>query len=114
MGGRRSRVVAAVPEAWRRRRNAMNRSTSLNRKGLLTALGAAGLGLGMTAAAGGARVALAQENSTPTAEATEVGPFEEHLELRKELYAAFTAALATELGAANGDEVDSAIRVAMM
>jgi hypothetical protein len=92
----------------------MDRSYSLNRKGFLTALGAAGLGLGMTAASGGSRVALAQEESTPATEEPEVGPFEEHLELRKELYADFTAALAAELGAASGDEVDGAIRVALM
>jgi len=35
-------------------------------------------------------------------------------EMREELYAEFTAALADELGISNSDEVDAAIRVAMM
>jgi hypothetical protein len=34
--------------------------------------------------------------------------------MREELYAEFTAALADELGVGNSDEVDAAIRVAMM
>ena len=92
----------------------MDRGYAVNRKGFLTALGAAGLGLGVTVASGGARTVLAQEESTPAAGQGEPGPFEEHIEQRKQFYADFTAALATELGVASGDEVDGAIRVALM
>ena len=92
----------------------MDRGYAVNRKGFLTALGAAGLGLGVTVASSGARTALAQEESTPAADQVAAGPFEEHMELRKQFYADFTAALATELGVASGDEVDGAIRVALM
>jgi hypothetical protein len=100
----------------------MNRWNSLDRKGFVTTLGIAGLGLGLiVTAAGGAPGTLAQEASTPAVAqeeaATGEGDVRERLrsgELREELYAEFTAALADELGIGNSDEVDAAIRVAMM
>jgi hypothetical protein len=100
----------------------MNRWHSLDRKGFVSALGTAGLGLGLiAAAAGGVPGALAQDAATPAlaqdeSEAAE-GEVRERLrssEMREELYAEFTAALADELGIGNSDEVDAAIRVAMM
>ena len=100
----------------------MNRWNRLDRKALVTTLGTAGLGLGlMVTAAGGVPGALAQEASTPAVAQEEAAPGEgegqERLplgEIREELYAEFTAALADELGIGNSDEVDAAIRVAMM
>ena len=100
----------------------MNRCISLDRKAFVTMLGTAGLGLGLImAAAGGAPGALAQNASTPALAQDESGSGEggvrERLrsdEMRTELYAEFTAALADELGIGNSDEVDAAIRVAMM
>jgi hypothetical protein len=100
----------------------MNRWQTLDRKGFVTTLGAAGLGLGLiVAAAGGAPGALAQEVSTPALAQDEAGTAESDVrvrlrsgELREELYGEFTAALADELGAGNADEIDAAIRVAMM
>jgi hypothetical protein len=85
----------------------------MNRKDFVTTLGAAGLGLAV--AAGSAPLVRAQEESTP-AEAVEgvSDPFAERLEMRQALYADFTAALAAELGIGSGDEVDAAIRLAMM
>jgi hypothetical protein len=91
----------------------MNRWHALDRKAFMTALGTAGLGLGLIAVtAGGAPVAFAQEES-----ATGDGQVRERLrsgEMQQELYGEFTAALADELGIGNADEVDAAIRVAMM
>jgi hypothetical protein len=100
----------------------MNRWNSLNRKALVTTLATAGLGLGLlVATAGGAPGAFAQISATPAlaqdASGVEEGESRERLrsgEIREELYAEFTAALADELGIANSDEVDAAIRVAMM
>jgi hypothetical protein len=100
----------------------MNRWHSLDRKGFVTALGTAGLGLGLIAAAtGGVPGALAQDAATPALAQDESetgeGEVRERLrsgEKREELYAEFTAALADELGIGNSDEVDAAIRVAMM
>lgn len=100
----------------------MNRRYSLNRKAFVTKLGTAGLGLGLTVAtAGNAPGVLAQEASTPVLaqDESETGESEvrEGLhsgEAREELYAEFTAALADELGINDSDEVDAAIRVAMM
>lgn len=100
----------------------MNRWSSLDRKAFVTMLGTAGLGLGLImAAAGGTPGALAQEAAAPALAQDESGSGEggvrERLrsdEMRTELYAEFTAALADELGIGNADEVDGAIRVAMM
>lgn len=92
----------------------------MNRKVFVKTLGTAGLGL-IAATAGGAPGALAQEASTPTLAQDESAPpdgeVRERLrsgEAREELYAEFTAALADELGISDSDEVDAAIRVAMM
>jgi hypothetical protein len=100
----------------------MNRWHGLDRTALVRTLGTAGLGLGLiVTAAGGVPGALAQEVSTPAVAQEEgalgEGDVRERLrsgEMREELYAEFTAALADELGIANSDEVDAAIRVAMM
>lgn len=100
----------------------MSWQESLNRKAFVTTLGTAGLGLGlMVAAAGGAPNAMAQEASTPALAQDETVPADgeprERLrsgEAREELYAEFTAALADELGIGSSDEVDAAVRVAMM
>jgi hypothetical protein len=100
----------------------MNRGHSLDRKAFLTVLGTAGLGLGLiVATAGDAPGALAQDAGTPARaqDESEAGEVEvrERLrssEMREELYAEFPAALADELGIGNSDEVDAAIRVAMM
>ena len=94
----------------------------LNRKAFVTTLGTAGLGLGLVvAAAGGASGVLAQEVSTPALAQDETAPEESDVQVRlrsgeaqEELYAEFTAALADELGISESDEVDAAIRVAMM
>jgi hypothetical protein len=88
----------------------------------MTVLGTAGLGLGLVAVtAGGAPGAFAQDASTPTVAqeeaATGEGEVRERLrsrEMQQELYGEFTAALADELGIGNADEVDAAIRLAMM
>ncbi len=100
----------------------MNRWNLPDRRAFVTTLGTAGLGLGlMVTAAGGVPGALAQEASTPAVAQEEAPPGEgavqERLplgEIREELYAEFTAALADELGISNSDDVDAAIRVAMM
>jgi hypothetical protein len=94
---------------------------SLDWKGLVTTLGTAGLGLGLIVATASVPAALAQEAATPAlaqdesvveqGEVQERGPSGE---MREELYVEFTAALADELGIGNADEVDAAIRVAMM
>ena len=100
----------------------MNRKYSLDRKTFVSTLGVAGLGLGLiVVTAGNTPNVVAQEVSTPTTaqeESTaEDGEVRDQLrsgEMREELYAEFTAALASELGIGNSDEVDAAIRVAMM
>ena len=99
----------------------MSRWNFLDRKTFMTALGPAGLGLGLIVAAGGLPGAFAQESATlalAQAESeTGEGEVRERLrsgEMREELYAEFTAAFADELGIGNSDEVDAAIRVAMM
>jgi hypothetical protein len=100
----------------------MNWWHSLDRKEFVTALGTAGLALGLiVAATGGVPGALAQDAATPALAQDESetgeGEIRERLrssEMREELYSEFTAALADELGIGNSDEVDAAIRVAMM
>jgi hypothetical protein len=91
----------------------------LNRKAFVTTLGAAGLGLGMAAAGG--RSAMAQERATPAADPAldpsaqhSMGPLDERMQMRTAFYQDFTGALADELGGTNADEVDAAIRKAMM
>jgi hypothetical protein len=98
----------------------MNRWSSLDRKSLVTTLGTAGLGLGLIVAMAGGPSASAQEVSPTLAQdESEAGEGEVRErprwdELREQFYAEFTAALADELGIGNSDEVDAAIRVAMM
>jgi hypothetical protein len=78
----------------------------------VTTLGAAGLGLSMTAASlGGAPAAMAQDDDAASA-AEDVHVEFDRDELRAEFYAAFTAALGDELGIAE-DEVDAGIRTAL-
>jgi hypothetical protein len=85
----------------------------VNRKTFVTTLGAAGFGF--VAAAHQAPLVLAQEESTKDENTDDAEqPFEEALAHRKEVYAQFTADLAKELGVADGDKVDAAIRKAMM
>jgi hypothetical protein len=81
----------------------------LSRKSFVTTLGAAGLGLA-AATAGRAPSAMAQEGDTGPADEM----MEDFGEKRVELYNAFTAALASELNIASADEVDGAIRIAIM
>lgn len=81
----------------------------LSRKSFVTSLGAAGIGLA-AATAGHAPSAMAQESDSEPAE----GMMEDFGAKRVELYNAFTAALATELNVASADEVDGAIRIAIM
>ena len=98
----------------------VNREFFRDRKTLVTTIGAAALGLGLIATASGVTSnVMAQEVATPplAQEAEDGGEVRARMrsgELREELYAEFTAALADELGIGNADEVDAAIRVAMM
>jgi hypothetical protein len=100
----------------------MNWWHSRDRKALVTTLGTVGFGLGLIiTTASGAPGASAQERTMPAMAQDESGSGEGEIrerprldEMREELYAEFTAALADELGISNSDEVDAAIRVAMM
>jgi hypothetical protein len=100
----------------------MNRWHSRGRKALVATLGTVGLGLGLIIATpSGAPGALAQEVTVPTMAQHESGSGEDEVrerlrfeEIREELYKEFTTALADELGISDSDEVDAAIRVAMM
>jgi hypothetical protein len=87
----------------------------LDRKAFVRTLGAAGLGLGMTAA-GGPRPAQAQESSRAAGPGWDrgAGMLDEHWKLLAAFYKDFTASLADELRGTNADEVDAAIRKAMM
>lgn len=88
----------------------------LDRKSFVTKIGVAGLGLGlMVGAIGAAPIARAQDEGTASLPAVAAAPgMGEFGEKRAELYGEFTAALAAELGSASADEVDAAIRAAMM
>jgi hypothetical protein len=88
----------------------------LDRKAFVTTLGAAGLGLGMTAATGGARSALAHGRTPPDGSSWEpgAGPLDEIWKLHAEFYKGFTESLADQLRGTNADEVDAAIRKALM
>ena len=100
----------------------MNQWRSVDRKAFVTTLGTAGLGLGLiVSAVGGAPGALAQDTATPALAQNQSGSGQDEVreplrsgQIREEVYAEFTAALADELGIGNADEVDAAIRVAMM
>jgi len=78
----------------------------LNRKAFVTTLGAAGLGLGLTAAGSGPGAALAKGQATPAADFGNsgdagaergTGPLDERLQLRGQFYTDFTTALADAL-----------------
>jgi hypothetical protein len=91
----------------------MVRRIEVNRNAFVTALGAAGVGI--VATGGRTPVALARQDEDADQGVNESKqPFEEALAHRKEMYAEFTTALAQELGVSDGDEVDAAIRKAMM
>jgi hypothetical protein len=87
-------------------------STTVSRKSFLTSLGAAGVGVGLLRFAS---PAAAQEPDVDSRDEPEegVGPGEWE-DMRADLYADFTEALATELGNTTADEVDAAIRKAIM
>jgi hypothetical protein len=89
-------------------------SGAINRKAFVTALGAAGLGLGLTVTGAGRSPAALAQDATPPDAPEDAGPLEQRFEERKQLYAEFTAALATELNVANADDVDAGIRKALM
>lgn len=86
----------------------------LDRKSFVTTLGAAGLGLGLTAATLGRTPSVMAQAQDALTEEGPAGEFVDFREKKIELYNAFTAALAEELGIASADEVDGAIRIAMM
>jgi hypothetical protein len=72
-------------------------------------------------AAAGGRSAMAQESATPAADPAldpsaqhSMGPLDERFQMRAQFYQDFTGALADELGGTNADEIDAAIRKAMM
>ena len=87
-------------------------NTPVSRKSFLTSLGAAGVGAGLLRFA---PPAFAQDTDDDggddPASAMEPGEWEDK---RIEMYAAFTEALATELGDTTADDVDGAIRKAIM
>jgi hypothetical protein len=85
----------------------------VNRKSFLAGLGAAGLGLA-TGLADGASSAMAQEDDAQETTLLEDILLRDPMQKRVELYNAFTAALAAELNVGSADEVDGAIRIAIM
>lgn len=84
----------------------------LDRKRFVTSLGVAGLGL-VAAGLGSRSRALAQDAATPAAGAATTQTTTREA-MRQQLYKEFTEALATELKISNADEVDAAIRKAIM
>jgi hypothetical protein len=86
---------------------------SVNRKSFLAGLGAAGLGLA-TGLAGGASSAMAQEDDAQETTLLEDVLLRDPMQKRLEMYNAFTAALAAEMNVGSADEVDGAIRIAIM
>ena len=91
----------------------MNRNGTVNRKSFLAGLGAAGLGLAVGVTRG-TNSAMAQEEDAEETTLLEDILLKDPMQKRLELYNAFTAALATELNAGSADEVDGAIRIAIM
>ncbi|MFT4038588.1 MAG: hypothetical protein QM692_10440 [Thermomicrobiales bacterium] len=85
-------------------------SGPVSRKTFLTSLGAAGLGAGLLRFA---PAAAAQDEAGDDDMGGMMGRHAEWEELQLELYAAFTEALATELGS-TADDVDAGIRKAIM
>ncbi len=87
-------------------------STTVSRKSFLTSLGAAGVGAGLLRFAPPAAAQDTDDDSGGDSKGmVEPGEWEGK---RTEMYAAFTEALATELGNTTGDDVDAAIRKAIM
>lgn len=87
-------------------------STTVSRKSFLTSLGAAGVGVGLLRFAPPAAAQDADDDSRDEPEGGEgTGDWED---MRAGLYADFTEALATELGNTTADDVDAAIRTAIM
>ncbi|MEZ4562837.1 MAG: hypothetical protein R2853_08880 [Thermomicrobiales bacterium] len=87
-------------------------STTVSRKSFLTSLGAAGVGAGLLRFAPAAAAQDTDEDRRDEPEGMmEPGDWETR---RTEMYAAFTEALATELGNTTADDVDAAIRKAIM
>ena len=90
-------------------------STTVSRKSFLTSLGAAGVGAGLLRFAPSAAAQDTDDDSRDEPEGGEGMVEPEDWEARRaEVYAAFTEALATELGDTTADDVDAAIRKAIM
>jgi hypothetical protein len=87
-------------------------STPVSRKSFLTSLGAAGVGAGLLRFGPPAAAQDTDDDSRDEPEGM-VEP-EDWEDKRTEMYAAFTEALATELGDTTADDVDAAIRKAIM
>lgn len=90
----------------------------LDRKRFVNTLGAAGLGLGLLVGAGGAPSGMALEKEGALAcqgdDARDVLVAGDQEALRVKAYNGFTRALADELGIDDPNEIDAAIRAAMM
>jgi hypothetical protein len=86
----------------------------VNRKSFLAGLGAAGLGLAAGISRGAASAMAQEESEDAAATGDTTGEWEDPMEKRLELYNAFTAALAAELNVGSADEIDGAIRIAIM
>src|SRR5690242_5720796 len=87
-------------------------STTVSRKSFLTTLGAAGVGAGLLRFAPHVAAQDTDDDSRDEPEGmVEPGDWED---MRSEMYADFTEALATELGNTTADDVDAAIRKAIM
>lgn len=87
-------------------------NNTVSRKSFLTSLGAAGVGAGLLRFAPPAAAQDSDDDSRDEPDgAAEPGAWEDK---RTEVYADFTEALATELGGTTADDVDAAIRKAIM
>lgn len=87
-------------------------STTVSRKSFLTSLGAAGVGAGLLRFAAPTAAQDADDDSRDETDGwADAGDWDE---MQSKLYADFTGALATELGNTTADDVDAAIRKAIM
>ena len=87
-------------------------SNTVSRKSFLTSLGAAGVGAGLQRFAPSAAAQDTDDDSRDEPEGmSEPGEWEAE---RTQMYTDFTEALATELGGTTADDVDAAIRKAIM
>ena len=87
-------------------------NTTVSRKSFLTSLGAAGLGAGLLRFAPSAAAQDTDDDSRDDPnDMMGRGDWED---MRTQMYGDFTAALATELGSTTADDVDAAIRKAIM